>query len=645
MSLSTALSRHYMAFTVVFFVVLILLTLYCVLAPESEKFNVSPFPMLSPTDLPDNKIQGSTCYDTLTPCDATGQCSKCTSEFTCTYVSDSSNYVFNGTKVSEGDWCLPAVGQNTTCNSYTGQWLWTSDASGQSWKCDCLYPDLFSGPDCGTQVACVNEFLENFRENSDGPQDQSGNKLVATQAIKVNEQITIPAGTAWDPFVDPLAYPDTQNALEHVNPLAKNADGSPMFKCLCQTSSNGDLENFIPTISLPNDPYHCHLDPCLSQVYADNAGFYQYKTCIAEDCTTDVAKASCDCTAIDYSQVPSGPATGLCQDEDYACKLTYDNGDYHMGQYDKATNQCLCSDSKGPFGTPRDCSVHPTGLEKQCMQSTNLFGKECYSECADITFRNPKDNEPACAQCHSVPKVCQYYPNVDPAQGNYTCGNIVSTDKTHDWVGCCSATGPIVDDAIGIARETTLGGFQENCTKKYWPVNSVVAFQPIQCPCSADTDNIQIAQDILDMSKFSCTNNGLATQCQFNGNDEFSKEMDNNIGLTWSSMNKDNQGGSLKINNGLNEKSGNSTSDNIPCARDLQLFHLNHGYDIGNTGITKFDSRWGIVCTADSNPGSTDQSVKDNTGDQQDNHLTGLNVNKRDDQVPKLWYCGFNGNC
>jgi hypothetical protein len=154
-----------------------------------------------------------------------------------------------------------------------------------------------------------------------------------------------------------------------------------------------------------------------------------------------------------------------------------------------------------------------------------------------------------------------------------------------------------------------------------------------------------MAQDILDMSKFSCTNNGFASQCQFNGNDEFSKEMNDNIGLTWTSMNKDNQGGSLAINGGLNEKSGNSTYDNIPCARDLQLFHLNHGYDIGNTGITKFDSRWGIVCTADGNPGSTDQSVKDNTGDQQDNHLTGLNVNKRDDQVPKLWYCGFNGNC
>ena len=85
---ASALSKHYLAFSIVFIVVLVLLTVYCVLAPETEKFNVTPFPMVSPADLPDNQIQGTTCYDTLTRCDDAGQCSRCSSDFTCTYVSE-----------------------------------------------------------------------------------------------------------------------------------------------------------------------------------------------------------------------------------------------------------------------------------------------------------------------------------------------------------------------------------------------------------------------------------------------------------------------------------------------------------------------------------------------------------------------------
>lgn len=632
---ASALSKHYLAFSIVFIVVLVLLSVYCVLAPETEKFNVTPFPMVSPADLPDNQIQGTTCYDTLTRCDDAGQCSRCSSDFTCTYVSQNSNYVFNGTKVSPGDWCLPAASPNQTCNLYTGQWLWTSDASGQSWKCDCLYPDLYSGPDCGTQVACINQFVDGFREGNDGKQDQSVNKLVATKEIPFTGN-NIPAGTPWDPYADPYGDPNMQNALQ-LNPLSKNDDGSPMFRCKCQNTVSGFAE--IPTISLPNDPYHCHMDPCLSQVYSDGGGFYENSVCLAGNCAIGVASASCNCIGIGYGNpIPSGPGTGLCQDEDYSCKLTYDNQAFFNGSFETAKNSCNCIDgaTNKQFGTARDCSVgEPMEAGKnQCILSTNLFGKECYSECADITYRNPKDNQPACAQCHDIKDVCSFLQTDNPT-GNYICGDI--TGKTNDFIGCCGATGPVVDDAIGMARVTTLGGKSHNCTKMFWPENSVVAFQPVKCSCNADTDNIQIAPGILDMSKLSCSGPAGAQQCQFYQNQEFANEMENNLGVSWTQMDSHNEGGKMIVGDG--KRSGvDTTVDNNPCGRNLLLTHANHGYIIPGHGDA-YDSRWGIVCASDPDPSKLDQSVKDNIGDDSDEHLTGLNVNARDASFPNDWVC------
>ena len=230
--LSTVIGKHYLTFSLVFSVALVLFVLYTVLAPEQTHFNFSPFPTVSPKDLPDNKIAGNSCYDTLTQCDAMGGCSKCTSEFSCTRVEEGGQrYVFNNLPVPAGDFCLPSISQDTgTCNVYTGQWLWTSGADKQKWECDCLYPSVYSGSDCGTQVACQNQFIERFRPNAQSPQPLINSTLKSTADIPGTN---IKKGTEWNPNASGA---DAAEVLK-INPLSVLPDGSPMFACDCDSQN------------------------------------------------------------------------------------------------------------------------------------------------------------------------------------------------------------------------------------------------------------------------------------------------------------------------------------------------------------------------------------------------------------------------
>ena len=113
--------------------------------------------------------------------------------------------------------------------------------------------------------------------------------------------------------------------------------------------------------------------------------------------------------------------------------------------------------------------------------------------------------------------------------------------------------------------------------------------------------------------------------------------MENNLGVSWTQMDTHNEGGKMTVGDG--KRSGVDTMvDNNPCGRNLLLTHANHGYIIPGNGEA-YDSRWGIVCASDPDPSKLDQSVKDNIGDNSDEHLTGLNVNARDASFPNDWVC------
>ena len=202
------LNTHVFVFISVIIITVIIISIYNMIAPESSMpFNFDPFPKQTPSRLPDPSHQTDTCWDRLTPCDSSGECSSCSeSEYKCVSVSkgeaDRKFYHFNGINVPTGKWCLPKDNNpNPICNSYTGRWIWSFDpaycasigAKGQQcWKCECLYPSLFSGADggCNTSTACQNDSIMNKSAVSKQPD----NKLIGTSIAKSSLQ-----GCTWDP--------------------------------------------------------------------------------------------------------------------------------------------------------------------------------------------------------------------------------------------------------------------------------------------------------------------------------------------------------------------------------------------------------------------------------------------------------------
>ena len=600
--LSSVIGKHYLTFSLVFSVALVLFVLYTVLAPEQTHFNFSPFPTVSPKDLPDNKIAGNSCYDTLTQCDAMGGCSKCTSEFSCTRVEEGGQrYVFNNLPVPAGDFCLPSISQDTgTCNVYTGQWLWTSGADKQKWECDCLYPSVYSGSDCGTQVACQNQFIERFRPNAQSPQ------LLANSTLKSTADIpgtNIKKGTEWNPNASGA---DAAEVLK-INPLSVLPDGSPMFACDCDSQNASGVDNFVPTLKLPNDPYNCHLDPCLT--LQGNA--YSAPNCLQSECKDkqEVTKPSCSCADVNQKAAdPNTPASGLCFAPSLFCNLQYDDGTYHMGNYNSDTKKCNCADTSGTiFGTSRDCTTDPTkvtGTLPLCSVSTNLLGQECYSPCGDYSYRNPNDGQQACGPCHFTKNTCFY---TDPSKGqdSYWCGGAPTSTPppTTDYIGCCGTVGPTIDDAIGLAQTTTLGGIEQNCTKPYYPKDSVVMFQPNDNPDAIFCDS----KDKKDFSTSMIRNSVYAT-----GTVDFSHIDSNNYDAVSGVVKK-----AFNINWDENATIGPRDA-NSPCQGTLTLESQTHGTD---------SFSWGLYCS--DGGAAPNQSVKDNLGDNtNDGHWGGFNMFK-----------------
>ena len=455
------LGKHWLVFVLLFFLVILLLTLYDVIRPESPNFNFNPFPTVSPKYLPDNKNSGGDCLHRLTPCDATGGCSSCTSDFVCTDTSALQTPIrLNGIAVPKGLYCLPQNTTQSTCNPVTGQWVWTDSAVGQGWKCECRYPDLYTGKDCSTQVACVSSVTPTLK-----------NKLVASPFNKKWYNKDKPA--VWDPLAS-----DETGILQE-NPLGTDDQNNPLFVCQCDT----DQGSGIPLIQLPNDPYSCHVDSCLKVISPQDP--YKGNASILDPVTHQ-----CHCENLD-GIIPGkpGPNSNTCINPALACRLHSANATRDansQGRYDPVQDQCTCTTNGGtPFATSRRCrtanDTTPANQNLQpCLEGDhNQLGAECYLECDDPNFRHP-DGQPACGFCNHIDNnsACQFSLSPKTPNTSYDCNALLakypappsSDDETRQNFCCPSpvgGTGIMKRDATHSLYEMEMAG--PNCSIEMWP--------------------------------------------------------------------------------------------------------------------------------------------------------------------------------
>jgi hypothetical protein len=353
------LNTEVYVFIIVVLISIVIFTLYRLVRPELDlPYNFTPFPNVSPKDLPDAQTSGGSCSRKLTPCDELGKCSTCgEQDYECVNVTDPNRFVINNINVPVGNWCLPKQNPTQSCNEYTGRWTWVTDpdycpavndGKNQCWKCLCLYPDLFDGTEtgCTTQKACKNTSAILSRLSN---QDQSKNVLVGVKGSIYENQV-------WDP-----TGADTKVLL--ANPYSVDDTGKPMFECKC--GGNDD----VSFAKLPNDPYSCHLDACFKNTSYNHSG----AVCDDDNCT-------CTCGVSGTFIVPKsigGDFSGTCVFETDVCGTT--------GTWDPSTSKCNC-----PTGIPEDCtSDHvPGSTGPQCPTPTNPVGKTCVDPCSAQPCQN-----------------------------------------------------------------------------------------------------------------------------------------------------------------------------------------------------------------------------------------------------------------
>lgn len=321
----------------------------------SRPHNFIPLPQTFP-GLSD--LTSSSCK-TLTPCDSSGKCTGCgsasntdpASVYQCTPVGSGENVVFNGEKVPPGTWCLPRGKENLVCGTHTGRAIWTEH---KGWECVCLYPDLFGGETCNTQIACKSP-------NAPGV-DQSNNVIV--------NKLT---GDIWDP-----TNPDFDPV--ETTPYDTDVNGDPLYVCRCDKSQTKKFVN------LPGDPYRCHLEPCSDE---HEIPFW------------DETTLRCDCTAkgsvtneYAYSNVTKKCVrTPQCAWDDTDQKCMCPDG--------QITQTCNSSTMKRTDTTAPDCPDIPGGsfcnnpCEGYCLNGGigRIEGNKCVCTCPkkpNIEFHGPR---------------------------------------------------------------------------------------------------------------------------------------------------------------------------------------------------------------------------------------------------------------
>lgn len=340
-----------------------ILTVLFMLAYDSLKpsikqdHNFVPLSQRFPDDL--SKEAATNSCNTLSRC-IDGSCKHCDPSYVCTQIGYDEKVYMNGEKVPAGMWCLPPGKTEVACGPATGRAIWT----GQKWTCACLYPDMYAGQDCTTQIACKVP-------NAPGV-DQSGNTLIHRDTGEVYDVM------------------DTTTT-----PYDTDADGNPLYVCKCDSTQTKKFT------ALPQDPYRCHLEPCSDD---HEIPFW------------DAENSKCDCTAkgavnneYAYSNI-SGKCvrTPQCAWNDSEQKCMCPEG--------QVSYTCNSSTMKRTTTTAGPCPDVPGGsfcknpCEGYCLNGGigTIVGDKCVCKCPllpEIELRGPRCDDPCMKSGVSEPSI------------------------------------------------------------------------------------------------------------------------------------------------------------------------------------------------------------------------------------------------
>jgi hypothetical protein len=226
---------HIKVFFIIFIFSICLFFIWVIIKPyiDTSQKGVVPFPP-SDTLVP---VDSSLCGTVPTLCENSLDCSKNCSvkgqsnyNYSC-YTVDHPNMYYLGSKLEVGkSYCLPntkEINNINDCGTYTGRIVWAKNPDNTlSWKCQCLYPDIFNGTSCTDQQACIMNYKEG---------------LIPKKDIAILKDKN---GQIWKSDMAPPSDSKT--------PYDSLSDGTPRFKCDCPAGF----------YSTNNDPFTCNQDIC-----------------------------------------------------------------------------------------------------------------------------------------------------------------------------------------------------------------------------------------------------------------------------------------------------------------------------------------------------------------------------------------------
>jgi len=280
---------HVKVFSIIFVLSICFFFVWIIIKPylDTQQKGVVPFPPAD-TLVP---VDSSQCGLMPTLCENAGDCSTLCAikqgqsnySYSC-HTVDHPNTYYLGSKLEVGkSYCLPNISEIndiSDCGTYTGRIVWSKNPDNTlSWKCQCLYPDIFSGSNCTQQIACTMDYMDG---------------VIPKKSIGVLKDKD---GKVWSGTDAPPADSKT--------PYDTLPDGTPRFTCSC-----GDKGGFYST---NDDPFTCNEDICLSgSGHSDTAKF-------------DTKTNKCVCLPPTYQSNISGFCYGL-DATDPLCNLN-PNGD------------------------------------------------------------------------------------------------------------------------------------------------------------------------------------------------------------------------------------------------------------------------------------------------------------------------------
>lgn len=469
------------AFLIIVILSATLITIYNLIGQEdfaNSTDNYNPLPSVHPSDLPESNMIGDVpgCLSKPTLCepDNTCSCGSYSGNVTCTDPQNYIPYEFGSIKIPDdgNSYCIPSDLANMPCNKYTGKYVWTDDAVGQRWKCECLYPDLYDDPStgCTKQVACINDV---GAVETGLVSDQSNNKLALVTSLFINNPPKYWDPNSTDDSTELMNSPYsslTQDDIdsipaEHKETLSNLKPGDPKYVCACGVKSNGEVINETnppPYVRLPNDPYNCHIDKCEAYVGYGLRSMLTSKTQIPGCGENNEPDADCTCAINEEGDCANGSAflvkfgknKGICYPNETPCKevnIVQGNaeGTYIFQKEDKYSGTCSCpvntlgrmcinenvsinditefnpdfindenpqkiwrcNNNEGCINGECDTTVDPDNSGRgvcKCLDPENVVGAECISPCDP----NPCQNNTMCKLIIN---------NEDPQKSTFTC--------------------------------------------------------------------------------------------------------------------------------------------------------------------------------------------------------------------------------